>query len=84
MLQSDVNAVMVDGFIEFFDTRSLLLKTVYSVNDPNDILHINSNKGVRLLVKLIKEAIFGAKMYNKTVNHRTFANVTRGGPVAPI
>ena len=84
LLQSDMHALLVEGFLEFVDNNTSLLKGQYSVNDSNDILHINSNKGVRLLVSLIKQAIFGAKMYDKTVNHRTFANVTRGGPVDPI
>ena len=66
---------------KLFDTP---LKRVFAVNDPNDTLHVNANQGVRLLVRLIKQAIFRAKTYNKTEDGRNYANVTRGGPVAPI
>ena len=84
LIQSDLRALLVEGLHEFVDNHTSLLRNIFAVNDPNDILHINQNKGVRLLVKLIKQAIFRAKVHNKTVNSRTFANTTRGGPANPI
>ena len=84
LLQCDLHVVLVEGFRDFVDNQTSLLKRVFAVNDPNDTLHVNANQGVRLLVRLIKQAIFRAKTYNKTVDGRTYANVTRGGPVAPI
>ena len=83
LIQSNLKASLVEGFFEFVDKQSYLLRDDYSVNDINDILHINNTKGVRLLVRLIKHAIFRAKI-SRTVNGRTFANVTRGGPADPI
>ena len=79
-----LHVVLVEGFRDFVDNQTSLLKRVFAVNDPNDTLHVNANQGVRLLVRLIKQAIFRAKTYNKTADGRTYANVTRGGPVAPI
>ena len=84
LLQSTLHVTFTEGFFEFVDDNSSILKNMYAVNDSNDILHINANKGVRLLVRLIKQAIFRAKTFNKTVDQRTYANVTRGGPIAPI
>ena len=84
LLQCDLHVVLVEGFRDFVDNQTSLLKRVFAINDPNDILHVNANQGVSLLVRLIKQAIFRAKTYNKTVDGRTYANVTRGGPVVPI
>ena len=78
-----MKATVVEGFIEFVDRQSALLRSDLAVDDINDILHINSTKGVRLLVSLIKKAIFRAKQ-SKTVNGRTYANATRGGPAFPV
>ena len=84
LLQSTLHVTFTEGFFEFVDDNSSILKNMYDVNDTNDILHMNTNKGVRLLVRLIKQAIFRAKTFNKTVDQRTYANVTRGGLIAPI
>ena len=84
LLQSTLHVTFTEGFFEFVDDNSSILKNIYAVNDTNDILHIKANKGVRLFVRLIKQAIFRAKTFNKTVDQRTYANVTRGGPIAPI
>ena len=83
LIQSNLHALLIEGLIDFVDKNSFLLKSDLGVSDINDILHINSTKGVRLLVSLIKKAIFRAKL-SKTVNGRTFANVTRGGPANPV
>ena len=83
LLKSNLKANVVEGFIEFVDRQSALLRSDLAVDDINDILHINSTKGVRLLVSLIKKAIFRAKQ-SKTVNGRTYANATRGGPAFPV
>ena len=83
LIQSSLDALLVEGLLEFVDNRSGLLRNDFAVNDVNDILHINSTKGVRLLVKLIKRAIFSVKL-SRTVNGRSFANVTRGGPLNPV
>ena len=84
LLQCDLREVLVEGFRDFVDNQTSLLKRVFAVNNPNDILYVNANQGVRLLVRLIKQAIFRAKTYNKPVDGRTYANELRGGPVAPI
>ena len=83
LMQSDLKILFVEGFIDFLDKQSHLLRNDLAVGDANDILHINHTKGVRLLVKLIKQTIFNAKK-SKTVDMRTYANVTRGGPANPI
>ena len=71
LLQCDLHVVLVEGFRDFVDNQTSLLKHVFAVNDPNDTLHVNANQGVRLLVRLIKQAIFRAKTYNKN-SHTNF------------
>ena len=83
LVQENLKITFVEGFHEFLDQNSVLLKRDLAVNDFNDILHINSTKGVRLLVKLIKQCIFRSKASN-VVNGRTYANATRGGPAFPV
>ena len=83
LIQTSLNVTFVEGFFEFVDKNSVLLRNDLAVNDDNDFLHINATKGVRLLVRLIKQAIFRAKS-NKMVNGRLFSNVTRGGPANPV
>ena len=83
-LQSTLHVTFTKGFFEFVGDNSSILNHIYAVNDTNDILHINANKGVRLLIRLIKQAIFRAKTFNKTIDQRKYANVTRGWPIAPI
>ena len=52
VLQSTLHVTFTEAFFEFVDNNSSILKNMYAVNDTNDILHINANKGLRLLVRL--------------------------------
>ena len=61
LIQSSLGINFVEGFIEFVDRQTSLIRRDFAVSDSNDILHINDTKGVRLLVKLIKLSIFSAK-----------------------
>ena len=61
LIQTNLKAILVEGLLEFVDKQSLLLRNDLAVNDINDILRINSTKGVRLLVGLIKHAFFRSK-----------------------
>ena len=83
LIQCYMGVLFVEGLSEFVDRQSGLLRSVSAMDNSQDILHINANKGVRLLVRLIKQAIFSAKS-SHTANSRTFANVTRGGPLNPV
>ena len=83
LIQSNLKALLVEGFFEFVDNQSFLLRNDLAVSSTNDILHINNTKGLRLLVSLVKQAIFRAKK-SRTVDNRTYSNVTRGGPANPI
>ena len=83
LIQSNLKALLVEGFFEFLNRQSYLLRNDLAVSEVSDILHINNTKGVRLLVRLVKQAIFRAKR-SKTIDGRLFSNVTRGGPENPI
>ena len=58
---------IVNGFSEFVDPTGLLKTTLHDKRSPTDVLHIN-NKGYCILVKLIKQAIFGVKKSKSKVN----------------
>ena len=78
---------LVYGFRRFFDPDTASLKENLANPDPSDTLHINKDRGVSLLVQLIKEAIFYRKQRVKSGlihSDRTFASVTRGGPAQPV
>ena len=87
LLQCDVGVSLVCGFGEFFDRNTCSLKENLANPDPSDTLHINEGSGVRLLAKLIKQAIFYRKERAKRGlihSDKTYANATRGGPVQPV
>ena len=65
--QSNSKVTIVNGFSEFVDPTGLLKTTLHDKRSPTDVLHIN-NKGYCILVKLIKQAIFGVKKSKSKVN----------------
>ena len=83
LVQTNLRVHLVEGFVQFVDRQTETLRNDLAVASHNDVLHINDSKGVRLLVKLIKFAIFGAKS-SKVNSSRSFANATRGGPLHPV
>ena len=82
LIQVSLGINFVEGFIEFVDRQTSLIRRDFAVSDSNDILHINDTKGVRLLVKLIKLSIFSAK--SNKISSQAYANATKGGPLHPV
>ena len=52
LIQSSLGINFVEGFIEFVDRQTSLIRRDFAVSDSNDILHINDTKGVRLYLNL--------------------------------
>lgn len=73
--RSDLKVNIVMGFQEFADYRGFLKENMHDKRNATDTLHIN-DKGYCVLVKLIKQAIFGIKKNKLRVTAgRSFANV---------
>ena len=82
LCQADLKVVIVEGFHQFLDNGSNLLKNVLADSRADDILHLG-DRGVRVLVSLIKFAIFSGKGGKDFVGRRSYSNTLRGGPRSP-
>ena len=76
LLYSNMGVTLVEGFGEFWDHHTHLLKD--SLSKPHDELHLNDGLGVRVLVKLLKDTIF--RHHKKDGGRRNYADTVRGGP----
>jgi alkylated DNA repair dioxygenase AlkB len=84
LCQSNLSVTLVEGFEQFFDNSTNLLRSTFSRPSPDDVLHLN-DRGIKVLVSLIKRAIFYRKnTHNNPVDRRLFSNVLRGGPPSPV
>ena len=77
LVQSNLGVTLVEGFGQFWDRRTHVLRDSLSKHDE---LHLNDVSGIRLLVSLIKQAIFRHCKTKRTTSRRTYANTVRGGP----
>ena len=80
--QTNFNVTIIEGFQKFFDRRSNKLDLTYAKQDPSDELHLDF-RGIRLLVSLIKNAIFAGKGDKSRVGRQLFSNTLRGSPINP-
>ena len=72
----NVKVNIVYGFNEFADQNGLLKNTLHDRRTPTDVLHIN-NKGYRILVRLLKQAIFSVKSKATTTTGMLFSSFFR-------
>ena len=76
---SNLSVSIVQGFRQFVDPATGLLRRDLHNGEPRDILHLGRDSGVPLLVRLIKLCIFSLKKRgNKMAGGPTYANALRG------
>ena len=64
------------------DGRTNLIKSMFARPDPTDTLHLNE-RGVKVLVSLVKLAIFSSKNSPNKAGRKSYSNAVRGGPLDP-
>ena len=75
LVRSGIRVNIVDGFMQFVDKKSSILKTTFHDDSKaGDPLHINT-AGYCVLIKCIKDCIFGSKNKNKG---RSYASALTG------
>ena len=78
---SNLTVDIVQGFRQFVDPITSLLRRDLHNGEPRDTLHLGRNSGVPLLVRLIKLCIFSfRKRGNKMTSGQAYANAVRGPP----
>ena len=83
LCQTNLTVTVLEGFDQFLDKGTNLLKSIFAEPDDNDILHLGK-RGVKVLVSLIKFAIFSEKGDSNRVGRKLYANTLRGGPTHPV
>lgn len=78
LVQCNLNVTLINGFMNFLDRQTNLLRSDLS---KRDILHLN-HRGISLLVRLLKEGLFRNRG-NAISSPRLYSNATRGGPPRP-